>query len=144
MAPAAALEKKLPSLTGILVQAQLLFRSSPPADAGMGERADFLCNQSHRTEFHRATMPNSASAKKALRQSQARRLRNRSQRSALRTVLKNCRAAAASGDAEAAQAAFRLAVKKLDQAAAKNLIHKNTAARTKSRLSKLLKQSATA
>ena len=89
-------------------------------------------------------MPNSVSAKKSLRQSQTRRLRNRSQRSSLRTVLKNCRDAAAAGDAEAAQSAFRLAVKRLDQAAAKNLIHKNTAARTKSRLSKLLKQAATA
>ena len=48
------------------------------------------------------------------------------------------------GEVEAAQSAFRLAVKSLDQAAAKNLIHKNAAARTKSRLSKLFKQSATA
>ncbi len=84
-------------------------------------------------------MPNTTSAKKALRQNQVRRLRNRSQRSALRTVVKKCRQAAESGDAEAAQAAFRLAVKRLDQAAAKNLIHRNAAARTKSRLSKLLK-----
>jgi small subunit ribosomal protein S20 len=89
-------------------------------------------------------MPNSVSAKKSLRQSQTRRLRNRSQRTSLRNVLKRCRIAAVGDDAEAAQSAFRLAVKSLDQAAAKNLIHKNAAARTKSRLSKLLKQSATA
>ena len=84
-------------------------------------------------------MPNTTSAKKALRQNQARRLRNRSQRSALRTVIKKCRQAAEAGDAGAADAAFRLAVKSLDQAAAKRLIHPNAAARTKSRLSKLLK-----
>jgi small subunit ribosomal protein S20 len=87
-------------------------------------------------------MPNSESAKKSLRQNQTRRLRNRSQRSALRTILKNVRAAAEGTDPEATQKAFRLAVKRLDQAAAKNLIHKNTAARTKSRLSKYLKQTA--
>lgn len=81
-------------------------------------------------------MPNSASAKKSLRQNRTRRARNRSQRSALRTVVKKCRAAAGTSEADAA---FRLAVKKLDQAAAKHLIHANTAARTKSRLSKLLK-----
>lgn len=84
-------------------------------------------------------MPNTTSAKKALRQSQARRLRNRSQRSALRTVIKKCREAAQGEDTKAAEDAFRLAVKRLDQAAAKHLIHSNAASRTKSRLSKLLK-----
>ncbi len=84
-------------------------------------------------------MPNTTSAKKALRQNQARRLQNRSQRTALRTVIKKCRLAAAAGDPQAAETAFRLAVKRLDQAAAKNLIHANAAARTKSRLSKLVK-----
>ena len=89
-------------------------------------------------------MPNSASAKKSLRQNHARRLRNRSQRSALRTVLKNCHEAASAGDPAATQTAFRLAVKALDQAASKRLIHKNTAARLKSRLSKSLTQAAAA
>jgi len=81
-------------------------------------------------------MPNSLSAKKSLRQNQKRRLRNRSARSSLRSVLKKFREVAAGDDAEAAQAAFRLAVQRLDKAASKGLIHKNTAARTKSRLSK--------
>lgn len=84
-------------------------------------------------------MPNTTSAKKALRQSQARRLQNRAQRSALRTVIKKCRLAATGTDPKAADDAYRLAVKSLDQAAAKHLIHANAAARTKSRLSKLLK-----
>ena len=83
-------------------------------------------------------MPNTKNAKKDLRQNRTRRLRNRSSRTSLRTVIKNARIAATGDDQEAAQSAFRLAVKRLDQAAAKHLIHKNKAARTKSRLSKLL------
>jgi len=83
-------------------------------------------------------MPNSASAKKSMRKSAARRDRNRARRSSLRSVLKKFRDAAAAGDKTAADAAFRLAVKSLDQAAASNLIHANKAARTKSRLAKLL------
>ncbi|QDU81803.1 30S ribosomal protein S20 [Polystyrenella longa] len=86
-------------------------------------------------------MPNIRSAKKTLRKNAVRRLRNRIQRSSLRSVLKKCREAAEGTDQEATQAAFRLAVKRLDQAAAKNLIHKNKAARLKSRLSKMIKKS---
>lgn len=86
-------------------------------------------------------MPNSSSAKKSLRQNKKRRLRNRSQRTALRNVLKKARAAAAQDDAESTEKAFRLAVKRLDQAAAKKLIHRNNAARTKSRLAKLVQKS---
>lgn len=84
-------------------------------------------------------MPNTKIAKKALRKNLKARVRNRSQRSALRTAVKKVRAAAEGSDATAAQDAFRAATKKLDQAAAKNLIHKNAAARLKSRLSHLLK-----
>jgi small subunit ribosomal protein S20 len=87
-------------------------------------------------------MPNSPSAKKSMRKSEVRRERNRSARTVLRNVLKRCRAAAVGEDPAAAQTAFRLAVKKLDQAAASHLIHKNAAARTKSRLSRLLKKRA--
>ncbi len=57
----------------------------------------------------------------------------------MRSQVRAVRAAAAAGDAEKAQAAFRLACKKLDRAAAKNLIHRNAAARSKSRLSKVVK-----
>ena len=87
-------------------------------------------------------MANSPNAIKALRQSEKRRIHKRQQRSALRTVLKKARLAAESGDAEAADTAFRLAVKRLDQAAAKGLIHKNAASRTKSRLSAFKKKAA--
>lgn len=57
----------------------------------------------------------------------------------MRNTVRAVRDAAKSGDAEAAQAQFRLACKKLDRAASKNLIHKNAAARSKSRLSKIVK-----
>ena len=73
-------------------------------------------------------MPNIASAKKNMRKSRAAAIRNRAQRSALRTALKR----ASSGTAEE-----RLeAVKLLDRAARKGLIHKNAAARHKSQLAK--------
>lgn len=84
-------------------------------------------------------MPNTASAKKRLRQNDKRRLHNRTLRSRMRTQLRRVREAVASGDSEKAQAEFRVAAKRLDQAASKNLIHKNAAARSKSRLSKLVK-----
>ncbi|QDT50797.1 MULTISPECIES: 30S ribosomal protein S20 [Symmachiella] len=83
-------------------------------------------------------MPNLKSQKKRLRQDDKRRSRNRIARSSLRSVIKGFRTAAVGDNAEEKQEKFRLAVKKLDQAAAKNLIHKNAAARMKSRLSKLL------
>ena len=85
-------------------------------------------------------MPNSPSAKKSLRKSLKKRDINRPQRSALRTAVKKVRKLAEGKD-EAAKEAFQVAVKKLDQSADKNLIHKNTAARVKSRLSALLKKS---
>jgi small subunit ribosomal protein S20 len=89
-------------------------------------------------------MPNSPSAKKSMRKANARRDRNRAARSALRTVLKKFHTTVAGSDAAAAESAFRLVVKKLDQAAAKHLIHKNAAARTKSRLSRHLKKTSAA
>ena len=75
-------------------------------------------------------MPNIASAKKNMRKSRAATVRNRAQRSALRTALKKAQASDAT--AENRTAATQL----LDRAARKGLIHANTAARHKSRLSK--------
>lgn len=57
----------------------------------------------------------------------------------MRTTVRKVREAAKAGDVETAQAQFRLACKKLDKAAAKNLIHRNAAARSKSRLSAVVK-----
>ena len=75
-------------------------------------------------------MPNIASAKKNMRKSRAATVRNRAQRSALRTALKKAKAPEATPEAKVA------AVKLLDRAARKGLIHRNTAARHKSRLSR--------
>ncbi|MDA0282001.1 MAG: 30S ribosomal protein S20 [Planctomycetota bacterium] len=85
-------------------------------------------------------MPHTANAKKAHRKSLKIRLANRSKRSALRTLIKKFRTSLA--DAEVAFAEkellFRLVTKRLDQSAAKNLIHRNKAARDKSRLASQL------
>ena len=75
-------------------------------------------------------MPNIASAKKNMRKSRAATVRNRAQRSALRTALKKARAPGAT--AETKLTATRL----LDRAARKGLIHANNAGRHKSKLSK--------
>ena len=75
-------------------------------------------------------MPNIASAKKNMRKSRAATARNRSQRSALRTALKKAKSPTASAEE-------RLdAVSLLDRAARKGLVHKNLAARHKSRMAK--------
>lgn len=82
-------------------------------------------------------MPNTTSAKKAMRQARARRARNRAQLSALRTALKQVRAAS---DAPEAQHALQRALCLLDRAAGKRLIHPNNAARRKSRLVRLVRE----
>lgn len=75
-------------------------------------------------------MPNIPSAKKNMRKSRAAAIRNRAQRSALRTALKHARS-------EDAGAQERLkAISLLDRAARKGLIHRNAAARHKSKLAK--------
>lgn len=84
-------------------------------------------------------MPNSLQAKKRLRQNFVRRDRNRSFRSAMRKHIKSVRVAAAAGDVDTAKEAFKQACRALDRAAGKNIIHKNKAARTKSRLSAAIK-----
>ena len=79
-------------------------------------------------------MPRIRSAKKRMRQSRKQRVTNRNQRTALRTALKKVRTATGA----ATTAAFHAAEKLLDRAARKGLIHRNTAARHKSRLSSLI------
>lgn len=89
-------------------------------------------------------MPNTKSAKKRLRQSLERRTRNRTAKSAVKTQLRKIRELAASGDVDKVKAEMPLTTKKLDQAAARGVLHRNTAARLKSRLSKRLKAAAAA
>ncbi|MCS7246127.1 MAG: 30S ribosomal protein S20 [Thermomicrobium sp.] len=81
-------------------------------------------------------MPNTKSAAKALRRSERRRIRNRMWRSAARTFVKKARKLMEAGDLEAAARAIGDAISTLDRAAAKGVIHKNNAARRKSRLMK--------
>jgi small subunit ribosomal protein S20 len=73
-------------------------------------------------------VPNIASAKKNMRKTRSATVRNRAQRSALRTALKKAKAPDATPDVKLQ------AVKLLDRAARKGLVHRNAAARHKSRL----------
>ena len=84
-------------------------------------------------------MPNTLSAKKRLRQNEKLRLLNRTRTSALRSQIRKVRDAVQAGESEKAQTELRLAQKRIDQAQAKNIMHKNTASRLKSRLVKLVK-----
>ncbi len=84
-------------------------------------------------------MPNTASSKKRLRQNEKIRIRNRAAKSVMRGQIRKVREAVAAGDGEQAQSELRIAQKRLDKAASNNLIHRNAAARTKSRLVKLVK-----
>ena len=77
-------------------------------------------------------MPNIKSAKKRAKVTKTKNLQNQMAKSALKTVLKKFDAAVAAGDKSAAEAAYKVAVKAVDQAAAKHLMHKNNAAHKKS------------
>lgn len=83
-------------------------------------------------------MANNPSAIKRIRQTATKTDRNRAHISGMRTAVKNLRNAAAAGE-ENLEALYKLAAKELDSAATKGLIHKNKAARDKSRLAKLVK-----
>lgn len=74
-----------------------------------------------------------------MKQSLVHRDRNRSAKRAIRTECKKVVEAATAGKVELAETEFRTAAKKLDQAAAKHVIHRNAAARAKSRLSAKVK-----
>lgn len=80
-------------------------------------------------------MPRIKSAKKRMRQTKTRTARNKAARSELRTVIKKVRAA---GTPAAAAAAMKDAEAMIDRAGRKNIVHRNTAARTKSRLARLV------
>lgn len=75
-------------------------------------------------------MPNLASAKKNVRKTKTATVRNRAQRSELRTAMKKAKASGSSPEARA------MAVQLLDRAARKGLIHQNAAARHKSSLAR--------
>lgn len=79
-------------------------------------------------------MANIQSAKKMIKVIDRRTLRNKMIKSALKTQIKKFEVALESNDASAAQVEYKGCVKALDMAASKGILHKNKAARTKSRL----------
>lgn len=90
-------------------------------------------------------MANKKSSKKDLRRTAKRTVRNKTTRTALKTFVKKAKQAATTGtDAQATQVAVVTAQKMLDKAAQRGIIHKNQAARRKSRVAKAANKAAAA
>ena len=87
-------------------------------------------------------MPNIKSAKKRVELAKVESARNKAGKSQLKTMLKKFDAALEEGNREMASAAYTVAVKTIDQAVKKGLLHKNTAARKKSSMTLKLNQMA--
>ncbi|MBQ3023574.1 MAG: 30S ribosomal protein S20 [Clostridia bacterium] len=83
-------------------------------------------------------MPNIKSAKKRVLVIEKKTLENRMVKSAIKTELKKFEAAVSEGKKDAANELYTVCVKKLDQAAAKGVYHKNTVSRKKSQLAKAI------
>ncbi len=83
-------------------------------------------------------MPNHKSTAKRLKTNELRRLRNRATKSRIRTLSKSLQAFVTEGKNEEAQKTFRTTVSAIDKAAKKHRLHRNTAARKKSRLARLV------
>ncbi|EEH63941.1 ribosomal protein S20 [Gleimia coleocanis DSM 15436] len=79
-------------------------------------------------------MANIKSQMKRIKTNEKRRIRNKAVKSELKTFVRRVREAIVAGDREAAEAALRLAGKKLDKAASKGVIHRNQAANRQSKL----------
>lgn len=83
-------------------------------------------------------MAHSLSSKKRIRQNDARRIRNHARKQRLKTTVRQFTDALHEGNADGAKSMFSSVSKLLDQTAAKGTIHRNAAARRKSRLAKRL------
>ena len=79
-------------------------------------------------------MPNIKSSAKRDQLAKARNAKNKAEKTALKTAVKKFDAAVAEGNKEAAVSTYKVAVKAVDKAAVKNLIHKNNAANKKSKM----------
>ena len=79
-------------------------------------------------------MPNIKSSAKRDALAKARNAKNKAEKSALKTAVKKFDAAVAEGNKDAAASTYKVAVKAVDKAAGKNLIHKNNAANKKSKM----------
>ncbi len=89
-------------------------------------------------------MANTKSSKKDMRRSARKRAINTSVKSALKTYVKKVRVVAATGEVDATKSALVSAVSALDKAAQRGVIHKNQAARRKSRIAKAANKAAAA
>ena len=85
-------------------------------------------------------MPTSASAAKRDRQNEVRRIANKARKTELKTLSKQLLRAVHDKEAEKAQELFRRFSKRIDQAASRNIFHKNTASRQKARMARHLKE----
>jgi len=85
-------------------------------------------------------LANSLSARKRVRQSEKSRLLNASQRSHVRTSIKKVLAGIAAGDKNAAESAYKTAVPAIDRSVSQGLMHRNKAARHKSRLNRHIRE----
>lgn len=81
-------------------------------------------------------MANLKSAKKRAKVADVRRVRNNSKLTAMRTAIKNFDKAVEAQDKDAAKEALAVAIKRIDQAGSKGLLHKNNVANKKSRIAK--------
>jgi small subunit ribosomal protein S20 len=91
-----------------------------------------------------AAVANIKSQIKRNRQNEARRVRNKSIRTALKTSVKKVRTSAAEGDGDGAQQELRQTTQSLDKAASKGSLHKRAAARRKSRLTRAVNAASSA
>jgi len=85
-------------------------------------------------------MPNHKSSEKRVRQNEKRRVINKSNRTRLRTSLKKLRTALSDGDAGQINTALPATISTIDKAVQKGVLHRNAAARHKSRLTKRVNQ----
>ena len=83
-------------------------------------------------------MPNIKSAKKRVKVIETKTLQNKMFKTQMKTDIKKYEAALAAGDVALANETYKAAVKKIDKAAARGIIHKNAAARKKSQFTKAL------
>ncbi|MBA2480440.1 MAG: 30S ribosomal protein S20 [Planctomycetes bacterium] len=83
-------------------------------------------------------MPHTQSAKKRLRQSEERRIRNKDRLTEVKTIRKRILRAVNDGQKQEAETLYRELTQRLDQAASTNTIHRNSASRTKSRIAKAI------
>lgn len=81
-------------------------------------------------------MPNMKNAKKAVRKNPKRNELNNNFKASMNTAIKNVEKAVTANDKEKANANLKIAIKRIDKAASKGIVHKNYVARNKSRLTK--------